>query len=440
MRAVGSPPIVVLDDDATGVQTLAGIRVLLAWHADSVRAALDGRPAVHLITNTRALPPERVRPLVADAAWTARQAAPDARVVLRGDSTLRGHLLEEYLGVREVAAPGGWPVLLLVPALPAAGRVTVGGVHFFERDGVRSPLHETEYARDGVFAYRSARLLNWAEERSGGLFRAGEGRELPLEALRSGGPDAVAHALVGLAEAGRPVVFAPDAETEADLEVVAAGYEVAVDRGAAVIVRCAPTFAGVLAGTTATAPPHAPPPADSVLVVCGSYVPQTTRQLACLLDDSPGALVEADAVALAGEEADQEIYRLAGLTSRLLAATGLAVLATPRTRSDGTASLDAGDRIAVNLARVVAVLEPRPDVIVAKGGITSAVTLRTGVGAHEAEVLGPVEPGVSRWGVHWPDGKLLDYLVVPGNVGDDQLLARLVGSIARDGNRASAVP
>ena len=50
---------------------------------------------------------------------------PDAAVVLRGDSTLRGHLLEEYLGLRDVVTPSGWPVLLLVPALPSAGRITI---------------------------------------------------------------------------------------------------------------------------------------------------------------------------------------------------------------------------------------------------------------------------------------------------------------------------
>jgi uncharacterized protein YgbK (DUF1537 family) len=70
-------------------------------------------------------------------------------------------------------------------------------------------------------------------------------------------------------------------------------------------------------------------------------------------------------------------------------------------------------------------------VIVAKGGITSAVTLRDGVGAAEAEVAGPVEPGVSRWSAHWPGGERLDYVVVPGNVGDDELLARLVAGIVR---------
>jgi uncharacterized protein YgbK (DUF1537 family) len=422
-------PLVVLDDDPTGVQTLAGIRVLLGWDPARIRAALAGRPSVHLITNTRALPAERVRPFVADATRAALEGAPDAAVVLRGDSTLRGHLLEEYLGVRDVVAPSGRPVLLLVPALPSAGRVTVGGVHLFDRDGRRTPLHETEYARDGVFAYSSARLLEWAEERSDGLFRSGAGRELHLDVLRSRGPAAVTDALLALSASGAPAVLAPDAETLDDLEIVAEGYRAATADRALVIVRCAPTFAGVLAGTTA--PGLFPPPSarDGVLVVCGSYVQQSTRQLSRLLLARPGSLVEADVVALAGDEPSAEIAVLAKEVSRRLAADRLAVLATPRERSAGTTSLDAGERIAAGLARVVAAVGPLPSVLVTKGGITAAVTLRDGVGAAEADVVGPVEPGVSLWSARWPDGNALDYLVVPGNVGDDELLARLVDAV-----------
>jgi uncharacterized protein YgbK (DUF1537 family) len=425
-------PVVVLDDDPTGVQTLAGIRVLLAWDPARIRAALDGRRAVHLVTNTRALPADRVRPLVERAARAALEGTPTARIVLRGDSTLRGHLLEEYLGVRSVIAPTGWPVLLLVPALPSAGRVTVDGVHFFERGGVRTPLHETEYARDGVFSYGSARLLDWAEERSGGLFAAPAGRELPLEQLRDRGAAAVAAALSELAARGVPAVLAPDAETVDDLEVIAAGFRAAVAAGAAVIVRCAPTFAGVLAGTAATAPAPFPDAGGGVLVVCGSYVAQTTRQLERLVATWPRSLVEADVLALAGAAPETEIRRLAGEVSAGLRRDPVAVLATPRERPGGTTSLEAGERIAVNLARVVAALDRQPSVLVVKGGITSAVTLKAGVGADEADVLGPVVPGVSRWETRWPDGSPLAYLVVPGNVGDDGLLEGLVRAIVRE--------
>ncbi len=398
-----------------------------------MRDALERRSVVHLITNSRALGPAPARVLVEEAARAALEGVPEARIVLRGDSTLRGHLLEEYLGVREVVAPNGWPIHLLVPALPSAGRVTVDGVHLLERDGTRVPVSATEFARDGVFSYSSSRLLAWAEERSGGLFRADHGREVRLVEMRRLGGAAVARVLSELSMAGAPSVLAADAETVEDLALVAEGYRSALDDGADVIVRCAPAFAGVLAGTTASASADVPAAGNGMLVVCGSYVEQTTRQLARLTAVRPDVLVEADVVALAGADADGEVARLAVETSRCLADDGLAVVATPRSRPPGTTSLEAGERIAVGVARAVAAVRPRPSVVVAKGGITSAVVLREGIGADEAEVLGPVVPGVSRWAARWPDGRAVDYLVVPGNVGDDDLLARLVDLIREDG-------
>ena len=64
------------------------------------------------------------------------------------------------------------------------------------------------------------------------------------------------------------------------------------------------------------------------------------------------------------------------------------------------------------------------------GGITSAVTLQHGLGAGEAEVVGPVLPGVSHWHAIGRRGPL-EYLVVPGNVGDDDLLLGLVERLLR---------
>jgi uncharacterized protein YgbK (DUF1537 family) len=412
--------LVVLDDDPTGVQTLAGIRVLLAWaDAGQIARALAGRRSVHLITNARALEPGDARLTVAAAARAALAQVPGARLALRGDSTLRAHLLEEYLGLCD-ALDRGRPPLLLVPALPSAGRVTRGGVHLIERGGLVQPLHETEYAGDGVFAYTSARLLEWAEERSGGLFAASEGRELHLDELRAGGADAVTAALRDLARARRPAVLAPDAETEEDLATIAAGYAAAVQDGADVLVRSAPAFAGILAGTAASGLVPTPTSDGRLLVVCGSWVPMSTRQLQALDAARPGLLVEVDVQVLAGPASQEEEERAARAASDAIARAGLAILATPRDRPEGTTQLDAGRRIAEGLARTAGRVEPTPDVVIAKGGITSAVTLLVGFGQSEADVLGPVLPGVSHW------RSSLDYLVVPGNVGDERLLVDLV--------------
>jgi len=420
---------VVLDDDPTGAQALAGVPVLLEWGRERIRRIGAGKRSLHLMTNTRALAPEAAYDVVAEAAVAAVDAFPGARLALRGDSTLRGHVLEEYLALRDAALPGLEPPLLLVPALPAAGRVTAGGVHMLERNGNRVPLDQTEYASDGLFAYRDARLLQWAEDRSGGFFPRPEGKELHLRELRERGPDAVAEALLELAGRARPAAFAPDAETVADLALIAAGLDQATGAGAGVVLRCAPTFVGVWTGTTASTLVDPPPAPEGVLLVCGSYVQTTTRQLRRLLEERPGSLVEVDVSALVSDRREAEITRAAGAVERTIERDRLAVVATPRERPADTLGLAAGERIALGLARIVRGLASRPSVVVAKGGVTSAVTLQEGLGAVEADVVGPIVPGVSLWEATDGRGERLSYIVVPGNVGGDDLLADLVSRI-----------
>src|SRR5205823_1204879 len=328
---------------------------------------------VHLLTNSRAYPPEQAYAIVRDAAEAAVQALGRPRIAMRGDSTLRAHLLEEYRAVVDAAFPGRTPPLLLVPALPHAGRITVGGVHLLERDGRRIPLHETEFAADPSFAYDDARLLQWAEDRSGGFFPAEAGRELHLRALRADGSEAVARALLELVESGSPAVCVPDAETLDDLALIAAGLQAVEAAGADVVVRSAPTFAGVLADNLASGRVPPPDAHGRLLVVCGSYVPMSTRQLAALVDAYVGSLVEVDAVALAGADPAAEVERAARGATRRLDADGLAVVATPRERPEATRSFEAGERIADGLARVIRAIDPPPGAVVSKGGITSAV-------------------------------------------------------------------
>ena len=270
-RASGREPAVVLDDDPTGVQTLAGIRVLLAWDPSRVHGCPRGA-AVR--------PPDHEHP---GAAQGARPAVRLRRGPRRtGRRPGRSHRAPRRQHAPRPPARGvprrsrcrrflRWPVLLPAPALPSAGRVTVGGVHIFDRDGRRTPLQETEYARDGVFAYESARLLSGRTNARAGCFSPAPGgsctslRFVPR-------PAAVTDALLASRRHGRPRgVRARRGDVE-DLDQVAAGYRAAAADGASAIVRCAPMFAGVLAGTTASAP--VPPPAarDDVLVVCGSNV------------------------------------------------------------------------------------------------------------------------------------------------------------------------
>ncbi len=415
-------PYVLLDDDPTGAQLSRDVTVLLDSGPDLVAAALaDGPAAVHIVTNSRSLKPAEAYHVTREAATAVLRARPDARLVLRGDSTLRAHLAEEYAAVRDVAFPGAAPVLLLVPALPSAGRVTVDGVHHLLIDGRRVPVSETEYAGDGGFAYRTAHLLDYAEHRSAGLLPAHRGRVVRLAAVRGDGPAAVVAALRAVADTG-PGVVAVDAETDADLAVVAVALDEARRAGVPVVCRCSPALAAVLAGPAPAGPAPVPATPDGVLVVCGSYVDNTTRQLAVLSARVRAGTVEADVAALAGPSPAAEVSRLAAAAGAALATDRIAVLTTPRHRPPHLLDLDSGLRVAAGLAAAAAAVRPAPSVVVSKGGITSAVVIRDGFGARRVRVAGPIAPGVSLWlAADTPA-----FAVFPGNVGGPAALAELV--------------
>ena len=418
---------VVLDDDPTGTQAMHDVAVVLDWSHPEVWDAVQASDrAVHVLTNSRAHDPAGAGSLVSSAAAAARAQFPGARLVLRGDSTLRAHVWEEYEALRAVTFPGREAVpLLLVPALPAAGRVTVAGVHLLERDGERVRLDRTEYARDGELAYSDSELARWADERSGGRLAAAAAVSLPLARVRAAdGVGEIAAAIATAARAGRPAVVVPDAETDADLATIARGLRTAEAAGTPVIARCAPAFAAVLTDSAARTLTPAPDGEGGVLVVCGSFVPATTAQLERLAARCPGAIVDAHVRALAGDGSDAEVERIAEAARERIASGGLAVLATERERDPALVEPASQRRIASALAQVAQ--RVRAGVVVAKGGITSAVTAREGLGARAARVVGPIASGVVLWRL--PDGT--DYVVFPGNVGGADLLADVVAAIA----------
>ncbi|HEY9883983.1 MAG TPA: four-carbon acid sugar kinase family protein, partial [Thermosynechococcaceae cyanobacterium] len=55
-----SPKIIVLDDDPTGSQTVHSCLLLMQWDVETLRLGLaDDAPIFFVLTNTRALTPEK---------------------------------------------------------------------------------------------------------------------------------------------------------------------------------------------------------------------------------------------------------------------------------------------------------------------------------------------------------------------------------------------
>ena len=206
--------------------------------------------------------------------------------------------------------------------------------------------------------YQSARLIEWAEERSGGYFQASNGYEVGIAELRHDG-DAVSRALAVLAQGRHPAVCAVDAETADDLEALAKGLRAARAAGVPFVTRCAPALVGTLSGATATHHVTIPRSSNGLLVVCGSYVPTTQEQMQILVRAFPSAVVELDTTLLTSYEgATHEVDGAASAASHLLESGGLAIIMTSRRTL--RLGLDESRTVASNLARVVARIEITP--------------------------------------------------------------------------------
>lgn len=409
--------VVVLDDDPTGTQSVADVEVILRPALSAYQRFFSANErSVYILTNTRALKQadavQLVRRIRNEIQQAAREAGEEVSILLRGDSTLRGHIFAEMDTLAEVHEDA---VLLFVPAFPAGGRITLNGVHYLVNGSARVPVAKTEFASDATFGYRSERMVDLVAE-------IGQGRKalsLPLESIRSQGAAALTRALL---EAPAGMVIVPDAETQEDLVTLAWGLLDAEERGRPVIVRSASPFAALRAGLNSLLrQPSLPEQENRVLVVCGSHTGASSQQLACLEERSSPAITIPGAQVLSAGFASV-VPCLAAQVRVALQERRFAILATERVRQAMHSDLAAGAQIMAALTSVVACVAADCDAVIAKGGITSAQVAIAGLAATQAYVRGQLEPGVSLWDLALPDGRTLPYAVIPGNIGHAQTL------------------
>lgn len=433
---------VVLDDDPTGTQSVADLPVLGAWDvADFAWALSSGAPAVYVLTNSRSLAPadaERINREVVRAALAAAETA-GVRVdfVSRSDSTLRGHFPLEPDTIAHEIARSGSPAptnVVVVPAFPDAGRVTVRGVHGILSDEGFTPIGETEFARDSTFGFRSSRLADWVAEKTDGAIAAADVVEVTVDHLRAG--VAAVAAVLRAAPAGAPIVV--DAVVEEDLVELALGLEAVEAEGRSFVYRVGPPFVRARIGQRRR------PPVDVAelgvdraarggLVVVGSHVGLTSRQLADLVRHRPlEAVVELDVPRLLDPAQRAAELDRAGATIATALLRGDVVLHTSRTlvrTDDPDESLDISRRVSEAVVEVVrgVVAGVTPRFVIAKGGITSSDVATRGLEIRRARVRGSLFPGiVSVWEAADGPASGIPYIVFAGNVGDDGSLTAAV--------------
>jgi uncharacterized protein YgbK (DUF1537 family) len=442
--------LVVLDDDPTGTQSVADLPVLTQWdEADFDWAFREEAPAVYVLTNTRSLVEDdaaaRNEEVVTNALAAAARAGLTVRFASRSDSTLRGHFpLETNVIAETLEAVTGQRIdgVVIVPAFPEAGRVTIGGVHYMRSGDDLVPIADTEFASDATFGYSSSMLAEWVEEKTGGRTPRGTVLLLDLTAIRSNA-DAIAD-IITQATHSTPIVA--DAVTEDDLRLLSLGIIAAEGRGSRLLYRVGPPFVRARIGQTQRAPLRADEifgdksaagSATGGLIVVGSHVGLTSRQLERLRAERPSVpTVEIDVAAIVDD--DRRETHLLTVVDRVTTAlrSGDVIVNTSRVlvRSDDPdESLDISRRVS---AAVVAVVQRTlglvtPRFVIAKGGITSSDVAAFGLGIRHAIIRGPMLPGmVSMWQAVDGPAAGIPYIVFAGNVGDDTSLASVVDTLS----------
>lgn len=447
-RGDAAGQLIVIDDHPSGSQSMADIPVLTAWSEDQVEWALaTDAPVVYVVTNTRALSPaaaeDRYLEVISAFLRGATSASREVRFVLRSDSTLRGHYpLDVDILVNAIESTTSAEVdgVVLVPAFPEAGRITVHAVHHVAEGNDYTPVGLTRFAREPRFPYTSSDLREWVEERTRGRFTADEVLAVDLSTVRQS-PDAIAAQLLN-ARHGQPIVI--DAAAEEDLRAIAIGLLRAEAAGKRFVYRVGPPVVRAMVGQ----PVHAALTAEEIeairtragttaattgLVVLGTPVPFTKRQLRVLADRRTVREVPLSVPALLDTRRDGHIDEVVARTLTALEAGNVVVRLAEMhvdTRAKGDFSLDprvgrAVNEVVYRVARAHAL-----KFVVARGGsITSYVA--QGLGVRRAMVRGPVLEGiVSLWEPLAGPLAGVPFVVYAGGVGDDDGLADVVDKLS----------
>jgi uncharacterized protein YgbK (DUF1537 family) len=442
--------IVVLDDDPTGVQTVHGVSVYTGWDAQSIEAGFDEEaPLFFILTNSRGMTAQETGALHAEIGKTISRAAlqkgQDFVLISRSDSTLRGHYPLETKTLKEAVEaeyrasnPGfSFDGEIICPFFIEGGRYTAGNVHYVKTGNVLVPAAQTEFAGDKTFGYHHSDLTEWVEEKTGGAFPAGKVTAISIEDLRLGGVEKTASRLMGVKNFGKVIVNALD---YGDIKIFCAALYQALNKGKHFIIRSAAAIPKVLGGVSdqpllsgeellggGKENPR------GGLVVVGSHVRKTTRQLEILLEKKDIVPIEFNTHLVLDEaKFSEEISRVQKLCNEAIEAGKTTVIFTCRQRFDlNTGNKEDELRVAVKIAGAVtsfvSKLPGRPRFIIAKGGITSSEIGVTALKVKKALVLGQVLPGIPVW-LTGQESRFPNtpYIIFPGNVGEEGDLRKIV--------------
>lgn len=442
------PVLVVLDDDPTGTQTCHDINVLTVWDVGTLRKEFDLNPSgFFILTTSRALPSDEAKSLVTDICNSVKTDAQNSQkpfeIVLRGDSTLRGHLPEEPEAAE--AALGRFDGCIMAPFFYQGGRYTIDDVHYIKEDDVLIPVNQTPFAQDATFGYKNANLCQYVMEKCGHRFDNSSFVSVTLDDIRLRGPEGVAEKLLSV-QPGSETAFIVNAAAESDMHAFVAGLLEAEKKGRRYLYRTGAAFVSSRLGIRGIPPLTLADLGVSEstqkaggLIAAGSYVPKTTAQPKVLREKRGDKLVvielDVNELISSPENAEQVVCKASQQATQHISNGKDVLVMTSRLLvkgSDALSSLKIGSQVAKALVQLAQEMSIRPRYLIAKGGITSSDAATKGLGMKRARTMGQAAPGVPLWRCDEETSRHrgVPYVVFPGNVASDETLADIVTSWA----------
>ncbi len=426
------PKIIVIDDDPTGSQTVHSCLLLMQWDVSTLKQGLeDNIPIFFILSNTRAMNPIQAAAVTQEICHNLKIAIAevgikDFLVVSRSDSTLRGHYpIETDVIAQEL---GGFDAHFLTPAFFEGGRITVDSTHYLLIDGVKTPVAETEFARDSVFAYSHSYLPDYVAEKTQGKISTEEVVKFSLADIRN---QKIEQPLEKLNHNQCVVV---DGETQADFDLLAQAILQATGSGKRFLFRSA---ASLLTSLAQLGQQPIPPenmtsyrPTDQPgVVLVGSHVQKTTQQLQKLLQAEEVGGIEIDVRRLRDRPEEKKVILQATLSrvEQIFIQGKTPIIYTSREElsfADVQQRLQFGTIVSSLLMDIVHGLPQSISFLISKGGITSNDVLSVGLNLTKARLLGQILPGCSviRTEATHPQFPNLPVVLFPGNVGQQDSL------------------
>ncbi len=410
----------VIDDDPTGCQTIHGVDVLLTWEEETIRDAVATGDHFFILTNSRSMAPEQARRVNEGVADILKRSGSQVRVISRSDSTLRGHFRAEIEGI--TAAFGIFDGIIVAPVFFEGARITRGATHYIQQRDTWIPVNETEFANDPDFAYKSAYLPEWIEEKTKGAVKSKDVLSVsPIDVVYTHGRAE----LPALASASTGTYVVLNAENYRELETLITAISALEASGKQYLYRSAASLVKTrldIENRPLYTPAHTD---DNGLVVVGSYVRKTTEQLNYLLANAPHLTTIEISIDALMTRPDYRSEISQSLNTALKKGSGSVVVYTERDHwniIDNESNVDVHARVARFLSDIVSDIEVAPGFIIAKGGITSHDVAAQGLGVTRARVLGQLLAGVPVWQLYDGAFPAIDYVVFPGNVGGETAL------------------